>query len=123
MQPVAHVFDAPDSTGRIVDSYIRAIDIFSTHYRGQHEASDGVDLILLLRFDLWFLKPLHLFNPDATKANLLVRDRLLSDSNFTSDLLFLLPARYLDAMRDALNASGDDCLEDGISLRALRLMA
>ena len=120
LQPGAHRLDAHGSTRRIVDSYISAIDIFAMHRKLQR-SSDHVSLVVLLRFDLWFLKPLHLLNFNPAKANIWVRDLPFPhDSNITSDLLFLLPVRYLDSMRDALNASGDDCHEDGTAAHAWR---
>ena len=103
LQPIAHRFDTGFAEyPRIVDSYLAAIDLFTS-------TGEDVDLVVLLRFELFSMQPLSVLNVEWDKVNFRDRDEGWDWGGFASDLLFIVPAQYLQAMRDALDWSGNNC--------------
>ena len=105
LQPVAHHFDTSfDQSPRMVDSYVKAIDLLLG-------TGLSVDFLLLIRFDNFFTRPLSEMRVDWDKVNFRDREKgWFSDRHMSSDLFYLLPSRYLAAMRAALDASGNACV-------------
>ena len=83
-------------------SYLAAIDLFTS-------TGEDVDLVVLLRFELFSMQPLSVLNVEWDKVNFRDRDEGWDWGSFASDLLFIVPAQYLQAMRDALDWSGNNC--------------
>ena len=111
LKPAAYHFDKSfNDSPRIVDSYIRVIDLL------MNSKENGVDIALLVRFDLFFLKPLDWLYILWDKVNFRDRDWDWicrsdsecdkSDLHFTSDLFYLTPNKFLPALRSSLDASG-----------------
>ena len=89
---------------RIVDSYIRAIDLLLGS-----SAHDEADIVLMVRFEGSFRVNLDHMNIDWTLVNFAFRD---SDdwwqaSRLASDLFFVFPSWHLSDMRSALDQSGN----------------
>ena len=88
---------SPCCFGRIVDSYIRAIDLLLG-------SNADADVVLLLRFEGSFRITLDQMNIDWTLINFAFRDAddWWYSSRLASDLFFVLPSWHLADMRAAL---------------------
>jgi hypothetical protein len=112
LQPVAYNFSKSfDESPRIVDSYLKVIDLLQ-------RSKERVDIALVIRFDLFMLKPIDWLSVEWSKVNFRDRDYYWrcraddesdcapSDLHFASDLFFLTPTKYLPALRSSLDDSG-----------------
>ena len=99
LKPMAHVFEDITARGRIVDSYIRALDLLQA-------TGVLVGHVLLARFDNYFRRPLDELRLAWEKVNFAFRDHAWECCQYASDLFFFLPSLYHASLRSALNTSG-----------------
>ena len=104
LQPTLHEIIAKrESRGRVVDGYLAGLRLLE---RSRVQA----DVVILTRFDLIFRLPLLSLSIDWERINVPWRDVYTQwiANKITSDLLHVLPMRYVQPYADALEWSGNN---------------
>jgi len=91
LNPKKYVIDKKPNT-KIMYSIVKTTGIIDSDY----------DIIINIRFDLLFKKPMNEFNIDYNKFNFIFKENDWDNSKKVSDLLFIFPQKYTTYFIDSL---------------------